>query len=104
MLVIGLPDHGAQALEFGTTYLRMISWNFVAIEMVFTCSSIFQALGSTVLPAIWLSRQPGFHIEQVWTLSVISVAVQAVFSLWRVRRELRVRLGATSTATAATAP
>jgi putative MATE family efflux protein len=96
----------AQVLEFGTTYLRMLSWNFVATGIVFTCSSMFQALGNTVpslvstlarvllfvLPAIWLSRQPGFHIEQVWVLSVVSVAIQAVISLWLVRRELRIKL------------
>jgi putative MATE family efflux protein len=95
-----------QVLDFGTTYLRMLSWNFVATGIVFACSSLFQALGNTVpsllstlsrvllfvLPAVWLSHQPGFHIEQVWILSVISVTLQAVISYLLVRRELRIRL------------
>jgi hypothetical protein len=31
---------------------------------------------------------------QVWYMSVASVALQAVFSLWLVRREFRLRLSA----------
>ena len=49
-------------------------------------------LVSFVLPALWLSTQPHFAMIQVWYLSVASVASQAVFSLWLVRRELRLRL------------
>jgi Na+-driven multidrug efflux pump len=49
---------------------------------------------SFVLPVLWLSRQPDFAMIQVWYMSVASVALQAVFSLWLVRRELRLRLTA----------
>jgi hypothetical protein len=47
---------------------------------------------SFVLPVLWLSAQPHFAMIQVWYLSVASVALQAVFSLWLVRREFRLRL------------
>ena len=47
-----------------------------------------------ILPAIWLSRQPNFRIEQVWHLSVITVALQAITSLLLVRIQLRSRLQA----------
>jgi putative MATE family efflux protein len=96
------PDVVAVAAEF----LRYISWNFVASGIVFTCSGMFQALGNTIpsmissasrlatfaIPAIWLSRQPGFALHQVWIVSMISVALQACFSLWLLRRQLRLRM------------
>jgi putative MATE family efflux protein len=96
------------AISVGTQYLQIISWNFVASGFVFTCSAVFQGLGNTVpavissatrllsfvLPVLWLSTQPHFEMVQVWYISVASVASQAVFSLWLVRRELRLRLGA----------
>ena len=77
------------------TYLRIISWNFVATGLIFTCSGLFQALGNTwpsllssgsrlltfVLPALWLSTRPGFTLTQVWYLSVATVTLQALTSL-----------------------
>jgi putative MATE family efflux protein len=94
------------AIAVGSEYLRIISWNFLASGFVFTCSAVFQGLGNTVpavmssatrlisfvLPVLWLSAQPDFAMIQVWYLSVASVALQAVFSLWLVRREFRLRL------------
>ncbi len=96
------------ALGVGSQYLQIISWNFLASGFVFTCSAVFQGLGNTVpavissatrlvtfvLPVLWMSRQPHFEMVQVWYVSVASVASQAVFSLWLVRRELRLRLSA----------
>ena len=96
----------AEVIRVGTEFLHIISWNFVAIGLVFTCSSLFQALGNTwpsfistgvrlflfALPAVWLSQQPGFTLLQVWYVSVASSTVQALFSLWLVRREMRGRL------------
>jgi putative MATE family efflux protein len=96
----------ATAISVGTQYLQIISWNFVASGFVFTCSAVFQGLGNTVpavlssatrlltfvLPVLWLSTQPHFEMVHVWYISVASVAAQAVFSLWLVRRELRLRL------------
>jgi Na+-driven multidrug efflux pump len=91
----------------GSQYLQVISWNFLASGFVFTCSAVFQGLGNTVpavissasrvlsfvLPVLWMSAQPNFQLIHVWYLSVASVALQAVFSLWLVRREFRLRLG-----------
>ncbi|MDP9008535.1 MAG: MATE family efflux transporter [Pseudomonadota bacterium] len=96
----------ATALAVGTQYLQVISWNFLASGFVFTCSAVFQGLGNTipavlssasrllsfVLPILWLSAQPHFALIQVWYVSVASVALQAIFSLWLVRREFRLRL------------
>jgi len=94
-------------IAVGAGFLRIISWNFVGNGIVFTCSGIFQALGNTwpsllstgsrlltfVLPAVWLSRQPGFRIEQVWYLSVTTIAIQVVISLVLLRSQMRARLG-----------
>jgi putative MATE family efflux protein len=95
-------------IHVGAQFLRFVSWNFVASGVIFTCSGLFQALGNTwpsllssaarlgtfALPATWLSTQPQFRIEQVWYLSVATVALQALVSYWLARRQLRVRLHA----------
>jgi putative MATE family efflux protein len=90
----------------GAQFLTIISWNFVATGIIFTCSSTFQGLGNTwpslassasrlitfVGPAIWLSGQPWFQLHHLWYLSVATVSVQALTSLVLIRREFRRRL------------
>ena len=87
-------------------YLRISSWNFVAIGLVFACSGMFQALGDTrpalissagrmltfVGPAFWLSNQPNVELRDFWYLSVASVTVQAVISVWLLRFHMRKKL------------
>ena len=96
----------AEVIAVGTVFLQLISLNFVAQGIIFTCSGMFQALGNTwpallstairlltfALPVLWLSRQADFRIEQVWYLSVATVALQAVISFFLLRDQLRVRL------------
>ena len=93
-------------IEFGSDYLRIVAFNFVAAGIVFTSSSMFQGLGNTLpplfssasrllmfaLPALWLSYQPGFHIKVVWYLSVGSQLLQAGINLWLLQRELHKKL------------
>ncbi|HEV7672669.1 MAG TPA: MATE family efflux transporter [Thermoanaerobaculia bacterium] len=95
-----------EVVAVGAQFLHFISWNFVASGLIFTCSGMFQAMGNTwpslmstgtrlltfALPAVWLSHQPGFHIEQVWYLSVATVALQLTLSLLLLRSQLRRRL------------
>jgi putative MATE family efflux protein len=99
----------------GGEFLRVISWNFVASGLIFTCSGMFQAVGNTlpalmssgsrlltfVGPAIWLSHRPGFELHQLWFLSVGTVTLQALLSLWLLRREFRQRLPASPLAATA---
>ena len=87
-------------------FLHVISWNFVATGLIFTCSGMFQALGNTVpsvissatrmitfaIPALWLSSRPGFQIRHIWTLSVATVLLQVIVSLLLLRREFRRKL------------
>ena len=94
------------ASAVGAEYLRVISWNFVASGLVFTCSSFFQGMGNTVpallssasrivsflIPAFWLASQPEFRLLYLWYASLVSMTLQAVVSLWLVRREFRRRL------------
>jgi putative MATE family efflux protein len=96
-----------EVVAVGADYLRIISWNFVATALIFTCSGMFQALGNTwpsllssgsrlltfVIPALWLSTRPGFTLTQIWHLSVATVALQALTSFLLLRREFRRRLG-----------
>jgi MATE family, multidrug efflux pump len=90
-----------QVVAFGAEYLKIVSWNFIASGMIFTSSAMFQAMGNTwpplassamrllifALPALILSRQPGFTIREAWYLSVTTVALQAVVNLLLLRRE-----------------
>jgi putative MATE family efflux protein len=87
-------------------FLQLISLNFIAQGIVFTCSGVFQGLGNTkpallssvirlsiFIPiAVYLKYQPGFTIEQVWYVSILSVTVQGVVSYLLVRRELAIKL------------
>lgn len=96
-----------EVVEVGATYLRVISWNFVATGVIFTCSGLFQALGNTwpslassasrlltfVLPAVILSTLPDFSLLKVWHLSVATVWLQMITSLLLLRREFRRKLG-----------
>jgi hypothetical protein len=44
------------------------------------------------LPAMWISRMPGFEIREVWYLSVGSTVFQMCVNLLLLRHELRKRL------------
>jgi MATE family, multidrug efflux pump len=103
-------------IAVGAPYLRIISWNFLASGLIFTCSGVFQALGNTwpsllssasrlltfVLPAVLLSTLPHFTLTQVWYLSVATVTLQAVTSIALLRVELRRKLGPATARAAAT--
>ena len=94
-------------IAVGATFLHIAAYNFVAQGLIFTCSGMFQAIGNTIpslisgatrlltfaLPAIWLSRQPNFTMQQVWWLGVITVTLQAAFSVWLLMREFRKKFG-----------
>jgi putative MATE family efflux protein len=98
----------ADVIPVASEYLRIISWNFVGVGLVLTCSSLFQALGNTwpslassamrlatfAAPALWLSTRPGFELVDVWHLSVATVILQAIVSLALLRRQMRTRLAA----------
>ncbi|WP_440225013.1 MATE family efflux transporter [Dokdonella sp. MW10] len=105
--LIGLLSHEPEVIEVGGRFLQIISWNFVAQGIIFTCSGMFQAMRNTwpallstslrlvsfAIPALYLSHQPGFRIEHVWYCSVATVALQAVLSFVLVQREMAKRLG-----------
>ena len=87
-------------------FLQMICWNFVPAGIVFTCSGMFQALGNTmpallstatrlvtfIIPALWLSQQSDFQIEQLWYVSVVTVCIQALVSFYFLKSEFKSRL------------
>jgi putative MATE family efflux protein len=93
-------------VEVGAPYLRIISWNFVATGLAFTCSSMFQALGNSwpslissgsrvvtyVGPALWLGAHGHFELRHLWYLSVITVSLQAVIALTLLQQQFRQRL------------
>jgi Na+-driven multidrug efflux pump len=93
------------ALAVGAQFLQVISLNFLASGIVFTCSAVFQGLGHTVpavissasrlvsfvVPALWLAASPQFTLLQLWYVSIASVTLQAALSLWLVRGEFRRR-------------
>ena len=98
------PEAEAQAV--GATFLRIISWTFMAQGIVFTCSGVFQGLGNTIpamlssairlavfVPlAVWVAAQPAFDLDQVWWLSVSTVWLQAGVSYLLMRQQFKRRL------------
>jgi putative MATE family efflux protein len=96
----------AAVLAVAATFLHIISWNFVAQGLIFTCSGMFQALGNTIpslissatrlvtfaIPALWLSSRPHFELRELWFLSVATVTLQALMSLFLLRHQLNKRL------------
>jgi putative MATE family efflux protein len=105
-VLIGVFSKDPAVIDVGTTYLRIISWNFVASGLIFVSSSMFQAMGNTIpsvvtsgarillvaVPAIILSRTPGFQLIWVWYLSAGAVIVQLALALLLLRREFGRRL------------
>ena len=105
-LLVGSFTDDPQVIDVGREFLQLISLNYVASGLIFTCSGMFQALGNTlpsllssgtrvvtfVVPLIILARWPGFNLRQVWMLSVATTTLQAAFSLWLLRREFARKL------------
>jgi putative MATE family efflux protein len=105
-LLVGFFTTEEGAREVGATFLRTISWTFIAQGVVFTCSGIFQGLGNTkpamvssaarlavfVPLAILFSREPGFHLQKLWYLSVATVWFQACVSFVLLRWQFNKRL------------
>ncbi|HEX6998252.1 MAG TPA: MATE family efflux transporter [Gammaproteobacteria bacterium] len=105
LLVAFFTDEPA-VLAVGALFLHIISWTFLGQGIVFTCSGIFQGLGNTrpallssatriavfVPLAFWLKAQPGFRLEEVWYLSVVTIWLQAGVSYMLLRRQFRQRL------------
>jgi Na+-driven multidrug efflux pump len=104
--LIGLFSSEPAVVAFGSEYLRVVSWNFVAAGLAFTASSMFQGMAHTLpplacsatrtllfaLPAWALTLRPGFAIHSVWLLSVVSVTAHAALILVLLRREFARRL------------
>ena len=104
--LIGTFSSDPRVIAFGSDYLRIVSLNFVSAGIVFTTSSVFQGIGNTLpplfssmtrlilfaLPAVLISRTPGFEIRHVWYLSVGSIILQMCVNLLLLRHELRTRL------------
>lgn len=105
-VLMGVFTDELAVIEIGATFLSIVSLNFIAQGLIFTCSSMFQGLGNTkpslfssftrlltfALPALWISNQSWFEIVHVWYLSVATVTLQAVVSLILLRLEFKNRL------------
>jgi Na+-driven multidrug efflux pump len=112
-MVLVRPFTGEQPVAAAaSSYLGIVSWNFVSVGLVLACSGMFQALGNTfpsllssasrlftfVVPAVWLSYQPDASLNDFWHLSVLSAILQAALSLLLLRTELRRKLGSNAVA------
>jgi Na+-driven multidrug efflux pump len=103
-------------IAVGVHFLLISSWNFPANAVIFSCSSLFQAMGNTwptigssvvrlvvfTAPVLWLSAQPWFELHHVWYVSVVSMTLQALVSYLLLRREFGRRLAGLEPAPQAT--
>jgi putative MATE family efflux protein len=103
-----MPFTGDPAvLAAGEDFLRIISWNLLAMSVIFACFGVFTGLGNTIPsligsatriglivgPAWWLSSfNPHFQPYWIWILSAGASLVQLGVNLFFVRREFRRRL------------
>jgi putative MATE family efflux protein len=104
--MVGFFSQDPAVIDVGSQFLHIISWNFVLSGVIFTCSSMFQAMGNTLpslfssatrlvtysVPLIYVSSQPWFKLEHVWFLSVATVMLQTIVSFVLLQRQLRTRL------------
>jgi putative MATE family efflux protein len=93
-------------VHVGEEYLHIIAWSFVGSGLIYVSSSMFQAMGNTlpplaasfgrlllvVIPAIVLSRMPGFELRWIWYLSAATIVFQLAAVLLLLRREFQLRL------------
>ena len=91
-----------------TEFLRITSWNYVLLGLVFTCSSLFQSMGNTwpslatsgwrlfafFVSVLLLKGRSDFQLAYVWYLMVGSVLLEAAFALLLLHFEYRRRLPA----------
>lgn len=96
----------AEVTAIAVGFIQLIALNFIPSGLIFTCSGMFQGLGNTwpslismssrlflfAVPAIWLSQQSYFRIEHIWYLSVATVILQALLSLFLVKQEMHKKL------------
>jgi Na+-driven multidrug efflux pump len=104
--LIRIFSRDPRVIAFGSEYLRIVPLNFISAGIVFVTSSIFQGIGNTLpplfssitrlilfaVPALLISRTPGFEIRHVWYLSVGSIVLQMCVNLLLLRYELRRKL------------
>ena len=104
--LIRIFSRDPKVIAFGSEYLRIVSLNFISAGIVFVTSSIFQGIGNTLpplfssmtrlilfaLPALLISRTPGFEIRHIWYLSVGSIVLQMCVNLLLLRHELGKKL------------
>ncbi|MEK9502795.1 MATE family efflux transporter [Gaopeijia maritima] len=105
-LFIGAFTEDPEVIRMGSEFIAIVSLNFIASGIVFTCSGMFQALGNTVpslaasasrlltfgVPAAWLTTVPWFELHHLWYTSVLSVTLQAGVAWWLLSGEMRRRL------------
>lgn len=96
----------AYVQQVGTEYLKTISLIFIGSGLTFVSGGILQGMGNTlpsllasasrlptfIIPAAWLSHQPGFTLQHVWNTTFVSIGIQTALNLWLLRREFRRKL------------
>jgi putative MATE family efflux protein len=104
--MIGVFSSDPGVIAIGSEYLRIIAWSLAAGGIVFVNGSMFQAMGNTLppliasftrilivaIPAILLSRVPGFELRWIWYLSIGATVLQLTMNLLLLRREFHRRL------------
>jgi Na+-driven multidrug efflux pump len=102
----GFFTRDSTVITYGSEYLRIIAFSFIASGLVFVTSSMFQAMGNTVpsmvastvriglvaVPAVIVARRPGFELTWLWYLSLGSMYAQLAIGLGLLRREFARRL------------
>lgn len=95
-----------EVIEVGARFLAVISLGFVFSGCVIVCSGLFQALGNTwpallstssrlvtfVVPAVVIALSGSFELDTIWYLSMGTVGLQALLSLYLLKQQFDQRL------------
>jgi putative MATE family efflux protein len=102
-LLVELFDADGGSAPIAVVFLQGLAWTCIAQGLIYVCTNIFQSLGSSVTPLAssalrfmiftvaigWLSAQPEFGIEDIVQVWILSTMLQAIGSIWLLRRQFQ---------------
>jgi putative MATE family efflux protein len=101
--MVGVFSSDPGAIAVGVEYLRYNSWGLLFGAVTSISNGVLQGAGRTwpgllsstsrvlsfVLPAAWLSTQPGFNTREVWITTLLASLINALLIGWFIRDWLR---------------
>ena len=102
-----LFSNEVDVIDISIIFLKINSLCFIAYGVIYLCSSFFQALGNTwpsllskclasailFLSVIYFDKTSSVTIDNIWQIQVLVCFIQAIFSFFLLKREIKIRMG-----------